>query len=67
MLRQKVFTATLGHKHSMFENDTNVIQIRFSSAVSMTTSVVCTGLQLQDGTFKTFRTHYKSMYCHQKC
>lgn len=51
----------------MFENDTNVIQIRFSSAVSVTTSVVCTGLQLQDCTFKTVYTHYKSMYCHHKC
>lgn len=49
----EVFIATPGHKHSMLENDTNVIQIRFSSAVSMTTCVVCTGLQLQQGTFKS--------------
>lgn len=47
---------------SVFENDTNVILVLLSSAVSMTTSVVCTGLQLQECIFKNLAAHIANQY-----
>lgn len=46
----------------VFENDTNVILVLLSSAVSMTTSVVCTGLQLQERIFKNLAAHIANQY-----
>lgn len=46
----------------MFENDTNVILVLLSSAVSMTTSVVCAGLQLQERIFKNPAAHIANQY-----
>lgn len=46
----------------VFENDTNVILVLLSSAVSMTTSVVWTGLQLQERIFKNLAAHISNQY-----